>query len=223
MSIQTTPIPITGTVASRPRKESLYDSEGHNNAVAITNLTLFRNAANFATVGLTEVKTFGRDTNLTGAGGSLPKAHHFYLFGLRAKVRALNVNLGTAANQVTFEEVHRIRELGTLIFNFGTTPYITAPYDEIPSGVGAQFVTGAPAVAADRVFMPLSNGVPLRSNYYDVTVFNPGTQKPAPQEISEIEQFSVQLNFNAVALPSPTVELYHQVILVGVYLKGITG
>ena len=228
MSIAVTPIPAIGSVATRPRKESLFDTEGQNNGVAIgAQLTLFQNFTTFATAGLAQTKTFGRDTNLTGAGGQLPKAHHFLWYGLRHKIRALTADLGLEANFGIGEEMNRIRELGSLQFIYGTTPYLITQLDEHPSGVGPQYVNivgalAAGATAANAAFS-LPNGVPVRSNYYDVSVVDKNTGMASPQEISEVESFKVQLDFAADTLPTPTVELYHTSVLVGVYLKGITG
>ena len=68
--IQLVPLPSQGTVAGRPRKESVYDTDVYNSATAIPQtLTLFNNFSNFSitpTSGLT--KQFGRDTNLRGSG-----------------------------------------------------------------------------------------------------------------------------------------------------------
>ena len=68
------------------------------------------------------------------------------------------------------------------------------------------------------------NGVPVRSNYYDVTIFSKELGVPAPQEITELETFSLATDFiSTAALPIPAVDLYHTGLLIGVLLKGITG
>lgn len=228
MSIPVTPVPAVGSVATRPRKEALYDTEGQNNGVPIgAQLVLFQNFTTFQTAGLAETKTFGRDTNLTGAGGQLPKSHHFLWYGIRHKIRAMGTDQSIEANFVIGEEINRIREIGGYQFIYGTTPYLIQQLDEMPSGVGPQFsslVGGlAGGVTAAVNGMSLPNGVPLRSNYFDVSIVDKNTGMASPQEISEVESFRVQLDFAAATLPTPTVELYHTAKLIGVYLKGITG
>ncbi len=215
MPIQVSNLPTAGQIATRPRKEGVYDTEGYNGAAASpATLSLFIDARSFADTGLDAgtTKTLGLHTNLTGRGGQLPRGYHFYWYGIRGKVSYGVANLTTAANAVVLDEHRRMRDNSHIEFKFGTTPYIFAPFDEVPSGVG--FGSVSTTHSATTVW-PNSWGVPHRSNQYDVAVGQ------RPQELIEIEAFQVDFNRNEAL--TPTIDTYIQIYLTGVLLKGITG
>lgn len=231
MALNIVPIPAQGAVGSRPRKESLYDTERMTGGLAApTSISLFNNFAAFANplgavapgpaVGGTLSKTFSRDTNLAGTQG-LPAAHHFYWFGIRAKIRSMECDLSQATAARVPEQINRLRELSSLQFRFAASELFNSQLDEIPSGVGsAHIATTHTAVTA----LSLPSGVPTRSNSYDVTISG------KPVEIQALESFRVD-----VLTPQPgadpltgtamtlITDYYFTVVLVGMLLRGITG
>lgn len=206
-------VPASQNVASRPRKESLYDTEGVNNAVVHPGLvTLFRDFGAFQVAGLALTKQQGRDTNVVGRSG-LPKAQHLYWYEITHNIMARQADLTLAANVGVSDQLRQIRELADWQFRFTDTPYIRQPLSEIPSGTGPQFTQTTHN--ASTVF-PLAWGVPHRANSFSITIGG------RPAEITEIESFFVVINTPESAI-TPTVEYYHQTHLRGILLKGITG
>lgn len=212
MTMRVVPIPAVGAVGSRPRKEPIYDTEGWASAIAMpAEIVLFTNFSSFNTAGLSLSKAFARDTNLQGQNG-LPAAHHHYWYGLRAKIRTLDADLGTAPNVVVSEEINRARELSSLQFRFASSELITIQMDEAPSGTGPQYIN---TTHTGATVLSLPSGVPTRGNAKDVTISG------RPVEIVALEAFRV-----VIGTPSgftPTVSLYVSVILEGLLLRGITG
>lgn len=214
--IQLVPLPAQGTVAGRPRKESIYDTECWPGAAAIANLTTFQNFSSFSnaptTSGLT--KQFGRDTNLRGAGNSgLPQATHFFWYAWRCKIRALGSNLGTAPNVVVFEQINRARELSYASFAFQTSTLITLQLDELPSGTGPQYANTTHTTAT---ILSLPNGVPDRRTGKDVTVMG------RPVELNALEAFTVPVFVPQAAGLAPTVDLFVTPVLDGLLLRGLS-
>ena len=219
MAIPVMSLPDLSNVASRPRKESLYDTEGVNNAVAVpAQITLFRDFGAFQVAGLALTKQQGRDTNVVGRSG-LPKAQHLYWYSITHDIQPRQADLsGTVAgNFVVADEMRRLRQLCDWQFRFTDTPYVRQPLSEIPSGQGLASAGAATTVAATTILSwGLSWGVPARGNEFSITVGG------RPAEITEVESFFVQVNCPELN-PVPTVELYHQTHLRGILLKGITG
>ena len=213
--IQLVPLPSQGTVAGRPRKESVYDTDVYNSAVAIPQvITLFSNFTNFSVVPTsTLTKQFGRDTNLRGSGsGGLPQATHLFWYAWRCKLRTVGSNLNTVANAVMPEQLNRIRELAYTTFEFSTSTLITAQLDEIPSGAGPQFI----ATTVNATTMPsLPSGVPSKREGKDVTIMG------RPVELNALESFTVPIRVVQGAF-SPTAEVWLTVVLDGVLLRGLS-
>jgi hypothetical protein len=200
-------------ILARPRKESLFDTEGANNAVVHPNLlTLFRDFGAFQVAGLTLTKQQGRDVNIVGRAG-LPKGQSFYWFEITHNIMARFEDLTTAANVDMFDVLRRIRELCDWEMRFTDTPYLRQPLSELPAGVGPAFVQ---TTHTDATVMSYAWGVPHRDNAYNVTIDG------QPASITEQESFSVRIALQEQP-PTPTTELYHQTHLRGVYLKGVTG
>lgn len=211
--IQLVPLPAQGTVAGRPRKESVYDSDVWTIAAIPAQINLFQNFSAFSTAPAALTKQYGRDTNLRGAGSSgLPQATHFFWYAWRCKIRALASNLGSAANVVVSEQINRVRELAYCQFNFQSSTLITLPLDELPSGVGAAYTNSTHN--ASTVFS-LPNGVPSRGQGKDVTVMG------RPIELNALEAFTIPI-FVPQGAFTPTAELYPQMQLDGVLLRGLS-
>ena len=111
-------IPATQNIASRPRKESVYDTEGVlSTAAHPTEVVLFRDFASFQNTGLALTKRFGRDTNAVGRSG-LPKAQHLYWYEITHDIQPRQADLSGAANIVTFDQLRRSRQLCDWQFEF---------------------------------------------------------------------------------------------------------
>ena len=204
--------PAVQNVATRPRKESIYDTEGvQGGAAHPANVELFRDFGAFQNaVALTKQR--GRDTNVTGRSG-LPKAQHMFWYEVTAEIQVREGDLTIAANQDVSDIIRRIRELSDWRFDFTDSPYIRQPYTQFPSSVGPQFTVTTLNAA---VMHSLPWGVPHRSNAFSVTIGG------RPVEITEIESFFVVITMPE-AQPTSPIDLYHQVHLRGVRLKGIVG
>lgn len=214
------PMPSQGTVAGRPRKESLIDQEVYPGGTAPARQTstfasLGAYAVAPATSGLT--KQFGRDTNLKGtSAGGLPAAAHFFWYAWRAKWRALGANLNTDANTVVSEEIHRLITLCFVQFNFQTSNLMTQPADELPSGVGPQYIN---TTRQGATVFSLPNGVPDRKNAKDMLIMG------RPIELGQNEQFTVDYFVpQAPTVPAtPTVDVFVMSVLDGILLRGSSG
>lgn len=213
------PMPTQGTVAGRPRKESVYDTEVYPSAaVAARQVSLFANLGAFATapVSTALTKQFGRDTNLRGtSAGGLPAAAHFFWYAWRHKYRAMGTNLNTEANAVTFEQINRLRELCFIQFNFQTSNLMTLQADELPSGVGSQFVA---TTYTEATVLSLPNGVPDRKNAKDMLIMG------RPIELGQNEQFTVDVFFpqTPTAGMTPTNDIFMTTVLDGILLRGLS-
>lgn len=214
---QVIPIPATGTVAGRARKESIYDTEGYVKTTAIpSTLTLFANFSTFnaslTTVGT--AKQLGRDTNLQGTQG-LPAGHLFYWYGWRLKMRTVIGDISTLANVGIFEQLNRLRESSSSLFKFTTGEYIRCQSDELPSGVGPQY---ANSTHASATVLSLPSGVPDRKNAKDVTISG------KPQEIVALEAFRhVQETPTNPLGTSLLLDVFVTSVLDGLLIRGVSG
>jgi hypothetical protein len=212
--IQLVPLPAQGTVAGRPRKESVYDSDVYLAAVVIPQqLLLFNNLSAFSVAPPLGPKQFGRDSNLRGTGsGGLPQATHFFWYAWRLKARTLGTNLNLPANATIPEELNRWRELAFVQFAFQTSVLITAQADEIPSGAGPQFIT---TTVAATTMPSLPSGVPSKREGKDVTIMG------RPVELNALESFTVPVNVPQGGF-APTAAVYLTCVLDGVLLRGLS-
>lgn len=180
------PMPSQGTVAGRPRKESIYDTEVYVGAAAAARqLSTFSNLVAFATAPTTTAltKQFGRDANLRGtSSGGLPAAAHFFWYGWRCYWNYMGSNLNTDANLGATELLHRIMGLCYVQFNFQTSNLLTLKAVELPSGVGPQHI--ATTRTGGTVFS-LPNGIPDRKNSKDMLIMG------RPIELGANEQFTI--------------------------------
>lgn len=215
MPIPIVTIPEHGAIATRPRRQPLYDTEGDNDDVGIVaKLMIFRNYTAFQVANLSLTKTKGRDVNMDGPGGSLPKGDYFHWYGLTCPVSVRNSNLTVVGSIGLFEQILRIRHARWLTFRFSETPFIRAQQDEIPLGTGIKDIMTTHTQATT---MWVANGALRRENRYDVTLDG------FPTEITDQETFGVDLESDTGLQPTPDEELYHTPHLWGTLLKGIRG
>lgn len=214
--IQLVPLPSQGTVAGRPRKESVYDTDVYLAATAMpAQLVLFNNFASFSVTPALGVKQFGRDTNLRGTGsGGLPQATHLFWYAWRLKVRSLgtNLNLESGANAVVPEQMNRWRELTWIQFAFQTSVLITTQCDELPSGAGPQ---GIFTTVTQTTMPSLPSGIPSKREGKDVTIMG------RPVELNALEAFTTPIYLPQGSF-SPQVDLYVTGVLDGVLLRGLS-
>lgn len=216
MAIPVVTLPKTGDIATRPRREPVYDTEGWVAGSAITGkLTIHRNTQQFqvANLGLGPAKVKGRDHNYDNAGGQLPKGQALHWFGMRLKLRPTYANMFGQANTNQWDLIRQIREVTWVTFYFGNTPYIVCQSYLIPEGVG---VDGAMTTHNGTTYVSPVSTVLERREAYDVSLG--GT----PVEIGELESFSKTIESDT-GQPTPTIDVYATSELVGVHLKGIQG
>lgn len=212
--IQLVPLPAQGTVAGRPRKESVYDTDVWSTSQAIpSQIVLFSNFTAFSIApGNTAItKQFGRDTNLRGASSSgLPQATHFFWYAWRNKIRTLGANLTTAPNVVASEQILRVRQLSYAQFAFQSSTLMTVQLDELPDGVGPQNVFTTHT--STTVFSPVT-GTDRRGK--DVTVMG------RPVELNALEAFTIPVSTPQGGF-TPTLDLFCTAQLDGILLRGLS-
>ena len=214
MSIPVVSIPQQGPIATRPRRDGIYDTEGWDDGGAIdAKVTVFRSATSFSNTDLGLTKTKGRDHNFDNNGGQLPKGQALHWYVLANKIRPTAANLGGAAVAVVWDVIRRIREVTWLTFRFGDTPYLVLQTWQVPEcvGVGRGYTTHNAVTLVGQ-----SQSEHDRRNGYDVTLSG------MPVEITALESFSADIEASGVT-PTPTVDLYDTVYLKGVLLKGLQG
>lgn len=208
-------LPAPQSVGGRPRKEGVYDTEVYpSGAAARQEVNLFAAFNAFAvapTNGLTKQR--GRDTNLSAGSQGLPSNTHLFWYEWRLKLRPIGSDLGTAANRVVSEEIHRLLGLMSVRFTFGQTTLIEVQADELPTGTGPQttFTTHTTATV-----FSLPNGVPNRKGKI-VTI----TGKPV--SINQLQEFRVVLNVAQNLGFTPTADYFATGHLEGMLLRGVTG
>lgn len=238
MSIPVVSIPKQGPIATRPRREQLWDTEGAPGNTALKAVvTTFKSASNFnasqvgaTTMALSKIKP--RDTNMD-ADGQLAKGTMFHYYGHRLKFRPLNQNTaaqnniaGIVAQQrlaATVEAIRLLRETTTISFRFGSSSvFWWAPAFMVPSGA-SQFANQIGNVLDQMYYNPEQQDV-SRLNSYDVTL------NGLPTEIIEQESFAVDhtaydgtSGATFVIPTASTGDIYWTDVLVGVLFRGIQG
>lgn len=238
MSIPVVSIPKQGPIATRPRREQIWDTEGCPGNTAVKSLvTVFKSASNFnsSSVGATTMalaKVKPRDTNME-ADGQLPKGTMFHYYGHRLKFRPLNQNVavqnaiaGIAAQQAIFatvEAIRLLRETTTIAFRFGSSNiFWWAPAYMVPAG--ASQYTHTVGNTTDILFYNPEQQDVTRLNSYDVTL------NGLPTEIIEQESFAVDhqaydgTSGATFVIPTATTgDIYFTDVLTGVLFRGIQG
>lgn len=229
MSIPVVSIPKQGPIATRPRREQVYDTEGYpGNTATKAVVTVFKSASNFnssqnGATGMALSKVKPRDTNMD-ADGQLAKGTMFHYYGHRLKFRPLNQDQSaqpvTNVVQATIEAIRVLRETTTLAFRFGSSNiFWWAPAFLVPAGV-SQFCNPAGNFLDMFLYNPEQQDV-TRCNSYDVTL------NGLPTEITEQESFAVDhttYDGTQPTIPTATTgDIYFQDVLTGVLFRGIQG
>jgi hypothetical protein len=225
MSAPVLTVPQGGPIAARPRRESLYDTEAFTGAGSVTTFPFFQNTRSFAE-SAAGAKIAGLDTNLVGAGGSVPRGHYLRVFGCQGYVTRRGSASG-AFDASAFGDKVRLWDMAFWRFLFGSTPYMDVPFNRIVSGTG---LSGSLATGEALTVGDMQMGLPVCTCYYDLTV--PGKiRKQTPQGVQEIRvpripiEFAETESFTAnVSYPTrPSLAfggtVFLQVRLVSVYLK----
>jgi hypothetical protein len=242
MPIPIVTIPDKGKIATRPRRQAVWDSEGDPSGSAIpTKLTFHRSYTAFQATGLTLTKVKGRDTSQEGAPGQIPTGDvfHWYAITLPTFIRnegflnpitAAAVASANVTARLTIMQIKRLRVARGFIFRFSNTPYIQAQQDEIPAGAGVieSTMSGFPALASVgpstgtvnlmyNTGDSTSNSRAERLGRYDVCIDG------FPTTITEQENFAADLVADSGLVPTPSLDIYHTLFLLGTYLMGIRG
>jgi hypothetical protein len=216
MSIPIITIPEQGKILSRPRFEPLYDSEGWDDGSAIDPvINIFKDSTAFANTNLGATKTYGRDVNLDAVSG-LSIGQSFQFYGLSKKIRTYETTAGqavTAANVGTIrDQIRQINESTWLTFYFqDRKPFFTVQNWQVPFCVDETYFTTSTGVTVEG-----PSQVQSREERYDVTIGD------APVEFGQLESWLVSVFSQGVA-PTPTVDYYVQIVMKGIFLRGIQG
>lgn len=245
MPIPIVTIPDKGKIATRPRRQAIWDTEGDPSGAAIpTKLTFHRSYTAFQATGLTLGKVKGRDTSQEGAPGQIPTGDvfHWYAMILPSFIRnegylngtgatgtgptAAAVNAAAIAARGVLNEIKRLRTCRAFVFRFSNTPFIQGQQDECPAGAGvietATSVQGGTAAAPvpDLLYLTgdsVSQSRAERVGRYDVTIDG------FPTTITEQENYALDLLADSGLVPTPSLDVYHSLFLLGTYLMGIRG
>lgn len=221
MPIPIVTMPEQGKIATRPRRQPVYDTEGDNNSVAIpSKLSFFtRGPGAFQVANLSLTKVFGRDTSFNGSPGQIPKGDVLHWYTITVPVAMRGTDPNSNAGLLAFEEIQRIKMARAFRFNFSDTPYIDAQLDEMPGGCGIRDVmtTNAGAGLGQTIWPTPTTDEASRKNRYDVCVDG------FPTVLTELENFNAAFLAASDFLPTPGIELWWSVYLHGTYLKGIRG
>lgn len=208
-------LPTPGVVGGRPKKQPLVDTEVAVGAVAVpTEIIIFNNFASFraapANTNVTQTKQFGRDCNLkSSGGGTLPQSSFFYWYSWCFYIKTYLTDLNDETNVVAFEEIHRLRSIGSVTFQFQQTDLIVMPLDELPSGTGvASWQNSYTEVMAPSL---VNGGWEGR----DVTVSG------RPVGIEALQQFSVIARFPQATGLTPTVDYFLSSRHRGLLIQGL--
>lgn len=221
MSIPVVSIPKQGPIATRPRRQSVWDTEGYVAGQAAKALiNMFQNATNFSAsvnnnVNLTLNKTNPRDTSMQ-TDGQLPQGQMAHIYGWRKKFRTMDAAVGVGANNgASLMNTQRIlEETATLSFLFGNNNvYIGVPMWQVPTGAGV--VKPFTTINATTVYSQQQDVE--RGNVYDWTL------NGLPTELLQMENFVVQAQTYDGTQPTPAEDLFLTVQLVSVFFKGIQG
>jgi hypothetical protein len=211
-------LPTPGVVGGRPRRQPLVDTEVIVAALAVPGeIQMYNNFGAFRAAPVSAIptaKVFGRDVTLRGTSGTLPQNTYFYWFMWRFKFKTYLANLGSAGNVVVSEEIHRLRGLGSVSFNFQQTQLMNFPLDELPDGVGSEYIN---TTHAGATVFSLVNGVADRRNAKDVSVGG------KPTGIDALQSFGVTVRFDNSTGLVPTIDYFPQSVMEGILVQGITG
>lgn len=249
MPIPIVTIPDKGQIATRPRRQYIWDCEGDPSGAAIpTKLTFHRNYTQFQATGLTLTKLKGRDTSQEGAPGQIPTGDvfHWYSMILPSFIRnegflngtgatgtgptAAATNAAAIAARGVLAEIRRLRTARALVCRFSNTPYIQVQQDEVPAGAGVieSSMTGLPGLASVGPSVPTVDLVyntgdsinqSLASRLGRYDICVDGF----PTVITEQENYAADLLADSGLVPTPSLDIYHMLFYCGTYLQGIRG
>lgn len=146
-------IPALGSVPAIPRKESPTDSDCIASATATAlpaQLKLYQNYTTFQNTpavivgggGNVDAKQADRDTNLSGATGSLPSGYQLFWYEWRISIHTLTANLNTPGTAYAFEALNRIRRLGAAKYlQTGGNPLVTCGLLDLVSYIDSMSVS----------------------------------------------------------------------------------
>lgn len=194
-----------------PRKVGAYDTEAHNNGVAIVSpLQFFQNSTAFTAAGLALNKSYGRDTNLTSRVGGMSKGERLYGYGITAKVLFGNTAaadlLNAVANQVSFAEFLQYWMLCDVAINLGADEFIRCQARDVPLWAPLPTATTFPTTT---LFDLHSDGM------FDMTISGD------PYVFDQQEDFRLLLSAAALPANNPTQEWYITFKIEGIRLKAL--
>lgn len=202
-----------GEVLGIGRKESIYDTEGQNDAVVtIAEIECFVDFGSFRTPLLSMSKRFGRDTNLRGGNSFLPTGYKFGAYRWRCSVHRLSLVLTTVNLGTTTEEQDRYRELSSAELTQDRTPYIMAQLQDLVSWRDNRRVTIAlDAAAAPLTAFAITPGTDHEGRALDV--------KGQPWVLEALQSFRAVTKTPDSMTPTALNELYITHTLDGVLVR----
>lgn len=219
MAIPVITIPEQGKILSRPRFEPLYDTEGWDDGGAVDPvITIFQNSTAFANTALGLTKTYGRDVNLDAVSG-LAIGQSFQFYGLSKKIRTMNQTVTAANASIIRDQIRQINSTSWFTFYFQQRqPFFTVQNWQVPFCVDETYYSTSAGTGAG-ISMEGPACLQSREERYDVTIGD------APVEFGQLESWTVDIGWQVPAANAitPTLDYYVQVVMKGIFLRGIQG
>jgi len=219
MAIPVVSIPKQGPIATRPRRQSVWDTECYVGGQAAKDLiVIFQNAGSFAAsqnggVSPALTKNNPRDTSMQ-ADGQLPQGQMAHVYGWAKKFRTMQTEVWDSKGTGLMNAQRQLEESATLSFFFGNSNiYIGVPMWQVPAAAGVQ----KPFTTLNASTVYSQQQTVERSNTYDWTL------NGLPTEIGQMESFQVQAQTYDGTRPTPAYDLYLTVVLKSMFFKGIQG
>lgn len=194
-----------------PRKTGAYDTEGLVASTAVpSKLRFFRDSSTFgqAVTIITGGKVYGVHTNIVSKLGGMGKGERLFVFGMSAKVDALNQSLNSANGITFFDDVRKIWGISHFNFNFGQEEFIAVQARDVPV-----------RVPVPVEFHEATNSAKLIARCDGEGMLNL-TINGAPYILEPQEEFTIEQVFSAPTLPTMgAIEPYITVKLDGIRIR----
>jgi len=165
-------VPQGGPIASRPRRENLFDTERFFRAAiggVARRLSFFANTQTNSDIDA--AGAFAKppgSTNMVGPGGSLPRGHYLRVFGVNAYITRRQVGGTGTITMSSFPDVQRLWDMGYISIMLGATSYLDTQFVRLCSGTGIQGPVSVGQVATSFFNQQMGSG--NCASYFDLSI-----------------------------------------------------